>query len=169
LLDPNIAACAGGFSVAGITTPGSMQPQCGRIAGNDSFNPSGMGCSVEDLCSEGWHLCLGAEDVAQSSLLGGCEPANAAVLEFWLTRQVQDDFGNCIPPPGTNNVTGCGSLGGPPLGNNCAPLTTRMRYTECIPTAAWFCGNSSNDGLIEAELVFKISSDEGGVLCCKNP
>jgi len=163
--EPNIAACAGGFDVPSITSPESMSPQCNRISGNDSANPSGTGCSVEDLCSQGWHLCKGAEDVAKSST-SGCEPSSAAIQVFWLTRQVQDINGNCIPPPGSNNITGCGSLGGPPVGG-CDPLTTRMRNIECIPTLAWYCGGN-NDGANEADLVFKISSDEGGVLCCKD-
>ena len=59
---PNIAGCAGGFDVPGVTTAASMQPNCGRISGNSSINPQGTGCSVEDLCSEGWHVCTGAED-----------------------------------------------------------------------------------------------------------
>lgn len=162
---PKIAACSGGFSVAGVTTPDSMSPQCGRVSGNDSVNPNGQGCSVEDLCSEGWHVCHGAMDVAQHSSTGQCEPSIAVTPVFWLTRQAQDEQANCAPPPATNNITGCGTMGGGPS-NTCAPLDRRMRVSECIPTAAWYCGNDNADALIEAQIVFKIGPAEGGVLCC---
>jgi hypothetical protein len=168
MLETKIAACAGGFSVPGVTTPESMQPQCGRISGNDSANPTGDGCSVEDLCAEGWHVCKGAEDVAQHAAAGACDPSAAITPVFWLTRQVQDEVAQCAQPPNVNNITGCGSLGGVP-DVSCAPLDRRMRASECGPTAAWFCGGGNpNDALMEAEIVYKISSDEGGVLCCTN-
>jgi hypothetical protein len=43
-----------------------------------------------------------------------------------------------------------------------------MRYVECYPTLAWYCGQSVGDQFIEAAIVEKIGPDEGGVLCCKN-
>lgn len=165
---PNIAGCAGGFDVPSVTSQASLSPACGRVSGNDSANPTGTGCSVEDLCEQGFHVCTGADDVAQSSSTGQCDPVSAGAIEFWLTRQVQDGQGVCIDPPGTNNITGCGSLGGTPQDpQSCAPLTNRMRVQDCAPTQAWFCGNSAQtDGAIEATLVLKVGPSEGGVLCC---
>ena len=60
---PNIAGCSGGFSVAGVTTQNSMSPQCNRGAGNSSGNTFGNGCSVEDLCAAGWHVCTSSAEV----------------------------------------------------------------------------------------------------------
>lgn len=164
---PDIAGCSGGFSVAGVSTPGSLAPACGRVAGNDSANPTGSGCTVEDLCSEGWHVCLDAADVGSSSSTGQCDPA--APNEFWLTRQVQDSQGTCTQPPAVNNITGCGTLGGSPQDpQSCAPLTNRMRAADCVPTQAWYCGATQADGAIESQLVVKVGPAEGGVLCCRD-
>lgn len=167
---PNIAGCDAGFDVAGVSTPESASPQCNRVSGNDSTNPAGTDCSVEDACSEGWHACHGADDVASHSATGECESTVPINQVFYITHQVQDTAGNCTAPPDTNNITGCGTLGDPPVGENCSPLTNRMRTYECAPTAAWYCGNmnSNGDNGKEAELVQKLSSDEGGVLCCKD-
>lgn len=164
---PDIAGCSGGFSIAGVSTPGSMAPACNRVAGNDSANPEGNGCTVEDLCSVGWHVCLDAADVAASSSTGQCDPA--APNEFWLTRQVQDSQGVCTSPPAVNNITGCGTLGGNPQDPaSCAPLTNRMRASDCVPTQAWYCGSTQADGAIESQLVVKVGPAEGGVICCRD-
>jgi hypothetical protein len=36
-----------------------------------------------------------------------------------------------------------------------------------VPTANWYCGNGGTS-VTEAEIVAKVGSGEGGVLCCKN-
>lgn len=167
---PKIAGCSGGFDVPGVTTPESMAPTCNRMSGNDSANPQGTGCSVEDLCAEGWHVCVDAPEVASTSATGQCDPVADATPVFWLTRQVQDPSGNCIPPPATNNLTGCGNMGGMPINpGSCNPLDHRMRQQDCAPTQNWYCGQTMQDGAIEAQIVVKIGSGEGGVLCCKDP
>jgi hypothetical protein len=163
---PNIAGCSGGWSIVGVTTPGSMQPACNRVSGNDSSNPNGMGCSVEDLCAAGWYVCHGAGDVGAHSSNGQCEPSTGTTQTFWLTRQVQDDQGFCSAPPDTNNITGCGNLGGTPIGG-CDPLVVRMRNYDCIPTQFWACGTTQTGGTTEANIVRKDGPGEGGVLCCK--
>jgi hypothetical protein len=175
---PSIAGCAGGFGIAGITTVQSKTPQCGRVSGNDSANTNGDGCSVEDLCAEGWHVCRDKDDVKESSATGACEPLPAGPLQFWLTRQVQNEDGACSSPPDTNNITGCGTgprSGNPELGDltpahpdSCKPLVVRMRQQECAPSANWDCGANQADQVVEANIVVKIGSGEGGVLCCKD-
>jgi hypothetical protein len=172
----DIAGCAGGFRVAGVTTPESMQPQCARNAGDDSPNPNGEGCSVEDLCSAGWHVCKSAAEVSSKAGFGGCPVFGwNAPDQFWLTRQAQSDGGECAAPPAKNNLTGCGTGFGsdPGWNSKCSPLNRRVNYQACIPTAAWFCGNGKqndpNGGqLNEAEIVQKPSAEEGGVLCCRD-
>jgi len=140
-----------------------MQPACGRVAGDDSTNPNGAGCSVEDLCAVGWHVCKSAADVATSSANKGCAPD--AVNGFWLTRQAQTDGGSCAAPPVDNNPTGCGSIGYVAPGS-CAPLNRWLRYSTCQATPPWSCGTSTQ-GLMEAALVTKNGPAQGGVICCK--
>ena len=60
---PSIAGCAGGWTVPGVLTPASMLPACARAAGNSGLRPNGAGCTVEDLCALGWHVCLGAREL----------------------------------------------------------------------------------------------------------
>jgi hypothetical protein len=160
--EANIAACAGGFQVPGIT--GDARPRCGRNAGNDGADPAGSECGVDDLCAEGWHVCSDASDVATSSSTGSCEPG--ADGSFWLTRQAQDQNGQCAGA-GSNNLLGCGDGLGqqPPAG--CEPLNTELRYTDCLTMDAWDCG-SSDDANFEADVVVKVSEREGGVLCCRD-
>jgi hypothetical protein len=163
---PNIAACAGGFDVAGVTTPASMKPQCGRAAGNDGANPSGMGCSVEDLCAAGWHVCRDAADVAARSSTGGCEEGKGPPV-FWLTRQGKDATGACAPPPAADDLTGCGSMGSE-APDSCKPLLRSLQVSDCIPSKAWFCGSGAQDEHDEAQVVTKTGPGEGGVLCCRD-
>src|SRR5262245_43793563 len=69
---PDVAGCSGGFQVPGVTTPESQAPQCDRMAGNDGSNAVGSGCSVADLCAEGWRVCESADDLGMSSSTGRC-------------------------------------------------------------------------------------------------
>lgn len=166
---PNIAGCSGGFSVAGVTTQNSMSPQCNRIAGNSSANTSGNGCSVEDLCANGWHVCNSSAEVQMKSGTGACDTVSMlSSTAMWITRQSADGPGNCIMG-GHNNILGCvlGNTGALQVGTNCAPLDGEMWYGQCANFAPWQCGNQ-NTALQEADLVTKGGSDHGGVICCKN-
>jgi len=160
--EPAIAGCSGGFQVAGVVTQESKLPQCGRMAGNDSSNPAGTGCSVEDLCAEGWHVCLGAEEVAIKSSSGTCGVSMMSSLNFWITRQPQNTQGSCAAT-GQNNITGCGTLGGLPA--SCYPLDRYMRWFDCDTTMTWFCGTASEQ-YAEAAVVTHDGPAEGGALCC---
>ena len=165
---PNIPACSGGFSVAGVTTSGSMTPQCNRLAGNSSVNPAGNGCSVEDLCAAGWQVCTSASDVQSHSGNGMCDLMGViSATSFWLTRQSEDQNGNCVQG-GHNNIVGCniGMNGGFAPGNNCAPLNYAMWYGMCMNFPPWQCGNAGTP-YTEADLVTKSGADHGGVICCR--
>src|SRR5262245_3879393 len=54
---PTIAACSGAWTIPGLIANDTLVPRCQRRAGNDGANTSGQGCSVADLCAEGWHVC----------------------------------------------------------------------------------------------------------------
>lgn len=165
----NIAGCSGGWSVAGVTTQSSMSPQCGRIAGNTSVNLMGNGCSVEDLCAAGWHVCSSSAEVQMKSGTGVCDTVSMLSSPgFWLTRQSEDMNGNCVQG-GHNNILGCtlGQTGGLAPGQNCAPLDSAMWYGMCQNFPPWQCGNSGTSQS-EADLVTKGGSSGGGVICCRD-
>jgi hypothetical protein len=163
---PNIAACAGGFSVPGVTTGASLQPACGYDAGNDGANPTGQGCSVADLCAPGWHVCVDKDDVAKSAEGGSCPDFPIlAPGAFYLTRQAQDQS-DCAPAPAVNNVVGCGNTGDLVLFQDCDPLNRRLRGFDCGLSQSWDCGGNGTDN--EAEIITKVSADGGGALCCRD-
>jgi hypothetical protein len=159
-----IAGCAGGFTVPGVTTVPSQMPQCNRVAGNNSANANGNGCSIEDLCAAGWHVCMGAAEVASSASTDKCDDT---VNGFWLTRQSQDAAPDdkCGPAPDTNNnVVGCGNIGTATQmanGDDCAPLDRVMHDTDCTIPSTWSCPG------MEAASIVHTGATQGGVLCCK--
>jgi len=163
--EPNIAGCSGAFGVPGTTTVDSMLPQCSRNAGNDGATPAGTGCSIEDLCALGWHVCRSAAEVAHKSSTGQC-PTQPVANTFWLTRQAQNTNLVC-DEYGVNNLIGCGTGIGTTVPNPCPPLNRRMAVSSCASTATWYCGDSSH-AWSESQVVIKNGLTEGGVLCCRN-
>ena len=173
---PEIAGCSGGFELAGVRGVGA---HCGKSAGNDSPNPSGTGCSAEDLCASGWHLCRSAGEVQQASP-DGCE-AVASLPLFFVTAQSGSGCGVCATGDLTNcssnscqrgcfptaemsnDVFGCGGLGAAPDPSTCAPLN-RFGNDLCVSLESpWSCGSN---GVREAYLLVKSSAALGGSLCC---
>jgi hypothetical protein len=154
---PAIAACDGGWDVPGVRPPPSAT--CARSAGDDSGNPAGAGCSAEDLCALGWHLCTGAEDVVDSSP-DACTGMGAEPDTFYATGQ-SSETGNPCTDGGRNDLWGCGTLGAEH--DSCLPLT-RASFDLCQALAPpWDCGQ---DGVNEATNLIKPGGGGGGVLCC---
>jgi hypothetical protein len=184
---PNIAGCSGGFWVPGVLSA-TRAPRCGRAAGNDSPNPSGVGCDVEDLCEEGWHVCASASDVALHSP-SGCAGAAPSGALFFVTRQSSNGCRICATGTNTadppcdgqscvagcaqsdataNDIFGCGSLGGAPDAPTCGVLD-RFGNNLCMDLPPdWACGVAPDPGLTEAEEVVHTGPDHGGALCCRN-
>jgi hypothetical protein len=163
-----VAACSGGWSVPGLLDDRARAPQCARGAGNSGPNPQGKGCSVADLCAEGWHVCEGAADLARSSPTD-CESAIApGYAAFFLVRAGASAQGLCNPDPRTaNDLHGCGSLGQPET-EGCQPLERRLGFSDCQATGGvWACG-ASGEHLNEANLVVKTGATLGGALCCRD-
>jgi hypothetical protein len=163
----DIAGCAGGFRMAGLQGPRTYVPQCNREAGNTGANPSGVGCSVADLCAQGWQVC---EDSAALALRapGGCEEAiPEGFALFFLVRAGASPGGVCAPGSGwQNDLHGCGSFG-MPAHETCAPLDRRLSFSTCQATAGiWSCGDADSH-LQETALVTKAGPALGGVLCCR--
>ena len=180
---PRIAACAGGFSIAGLSR--AFAPTCDRGAGDDGPNPNGVGCSATDLCAPGWHVCVSAADVASHSPDGCAGAADAAPRSFFATRQTGPGCGHCATGadmscdnsscrPGcaqtertTNDIFGCGNLGATPMASSCGVLD---RFSNNLCSALgppWRCDDDPR-GLRESDFVVKPGPGGGGVLCCED-
>ncbi|APR77043.1 Type IV fimbrial biogenesis protein PilY1 [Minicystis rosea] len=175
---PKIAACSGGWSVPGVLS--TLAPACGRMAGNNSGNPSGTGCNVADLCAVGFHVCSGPTEVlARSST--GCGGAAPSAGLFFATRQSSTGCDSCALGTNTdasvcngmscqtgcaqtsltaNDLYGCGSKG---VAVTSCSILDRASGDQCGSLGLpWSCPNDIN----EANVVVKATSAGGGVLCC---
>ncbi|MDI3289140.1 MopE-related protein [Polyangium sp. 15x6] len=178
---PLIAACSGGWSVPGIHT--APVPQCNHVTGNTSPNPNGNGCSAADLCSPGFHVCKGADDVA-SHAPDGCFGVGFTPNVFFATGQGSTGCGICTLGTNTdpdicngcscggdcatteltaNDLFGCGTLGNSNDGN-CGVLDVTSANACGALFAPWQCGGG--DLCAEAHIVTKLGPEGGGVLCC---
>jgi len=190
---PFIAGCSGGWSVGGITRP-DLAPTCDRASGNDSDNPEGAGCSAADLCSPGWHVCLGRAEVAGLSpdgCAGAVPPGTPDKSLFFAVQQNSQADSVCDDSDLGNDVFGCGNLGtvlSPD--KNCGALNrvlASMHAGTCgfneaePPLGPWLCVGGDDSHLHEGSLVKKNgcpsvscsydgnpvdNSGKGGVLCC---
>jgi hypothetical protein len=162
-----IAGCAGGFALPGVT--GNLAPACARQAGDSSSNPTGAGCNAADLCAIGWHVCLDGSDVARHSPTGDCEGCVApGEPRFFLVASGASAMGVCtVNRSAANDLHGCGGLG-EPESPDCAPLTRRMGFADCLTTEkVWSCGTAA-ESTEEAAVVTKGGPTLGGVLCCSD-
>lgn len=159
---PNIAACAGAWALPGILT--TTNPACGRVSGNSSANPNGTGCNVADLCQVGWHVCTTPAEVMTKSNGGGCAAAGIAAQNAFYTLR-QSGNGGAACGVGTNDLFGCGDVGVAPDPASCAPLDRFSNDLCAALPPTWACGANGAD---EAGGVTKTSSDNGGVLCCRD-
>ena len=159
---PTIAGCSGGWDQPGVLAV--APPACGRNAGNDSTNPTGTGCNVEDLCAPGWAVCGSTGDVLTASGGAGCGDATVAGdPDLFFAARVSGPGSAICGASGANDLFGCGNMGGNANGS-CSPLT---RYSNdlCgqLPTGGWSCGAI---GVEEANNVTKTQATGGGVMCC---
>jgi len=165
---PNIAACAGAWQVPGLVAPETLTPQCDRQAGNDGAAIAGGGCSVADLCAEGWHACESAREVSTNAESCADAAMPGAPPAFYITRQrglmMTCDRMNLT---GTNNIFGCGNFGSAAPAA-CAPFVRMLRDADCRANPPWMCTNGPL-GYSVSELidVTKSGPARGGVLCCR--
>jgi hypothetical protein len=179
---PDIAACAGAWSVGGVISE-QLLPTCARGGGDDGIILDGRGCSASDLCAEGWHICATSAEVAAKSPTG-CNGAAPGIAAFFATRQSGTGCaqcatgtltgGNCNNPASctsgcasnvflSNDVFGCGTMGVPPAAS-CAPLNVFSQNNCWALQAPWACSG----GTIEAANIAKSGPESGGVLCCRD-
>lgn len=204
---PQIAGCSGAFAVPGILpfNPG-LAPACSDVrthdtqkrscggTGDDNPNPSGVGCTVADLCAEGWHVCKSVSEVAEFAPTGcaaATRPDDPPL--FFVIRQSSTGCGICASGKSTgpqcqantcaggceqsdaisNDIFGCGNFGLPISNAACGPLN-RFSNDKCVGLAGspWNCdlpGSEDDTGVCEAYTVTKKSPSHGGVLCCAGP
>lgn len=165
---PDIAGCAGAFDQPGILRESADRRTCGSMAGDESGNTAGTGCSAADLCASGWHVCRGPADVDLHSRGGGCEGCiPAREPRFFVAAGGASTTGICTGDVhASNDLHGCGGLG-EPEDESCTPLLRRMGFADCLRTfGVWSCGDSA-DSLQEARVVSKTATTMGGVLCCR--
>ena len=169
---PAIAGCAGGWSVPGLLTERSMAPGCARAAGNDGSNATGIDCTIEDLCADGWHVCRGASELTLMGVAcrdSGIAPATAGGgAMFFATRQRGTAPTGCSPEAtmGSNNLHGCGNFGRVEDPGCAPPLDRQIENTVCAANPPWSC-NDPTSIMTEAMVATKPGSAAGGVLCCR--
>ena len=169
---PAIAGCAGGWSVPGLLTEGSLAPGCARAAGNDGSNATGIDCTVEDLCADGWHVCRGASELTQMGVTcqaSGIAPGTAGGgAMFFATRQRGTAPTGCSAEAtmGSNNLHGCGNFGRVEDPGCAPPLDRQIENTVCAANPPWSCTDPTSI-MTEAMVVTKLGSVRGGVLCCR--
>ncbi len=155
---PDIAACAGGFWVSGVH---DQVPMCDRQAGNDGPVPDGMGCSIEDLCGFGWHVCVSRDEVVAGGL-GDCD-AELWNTQFFATGQSGEGANTCADT-GTNDVYGCGDIGSTDI-FDCEPLNRGTGNLCAELSGPWACDADAFD---EASFIVKTGPSHGGALCCRD-
>ncbi len=166
-----LAACDGAWSIRGVVT--EEPPACDRAAGNDGLNVPGTGCNVSDLCAAGWHVCLGASDVAAHGNDSPCSEIKPPDPDggdqyIYLTRQGGNAEQSCSPDGSTeggDDAWGCGTLG--LLATDCMPLDRHLALGEDTGGCGVFfdCGE---DPAAEGLNVSKPEEKGGGVLCCRD-
>jgi hypothetical protein len=191
---PTIAGCSGAWTVAGVTRP-NLVPTCNRGAGNSGANTEGTGCSVADLCAEGWHVCAGSAEVSLKSATGCADavPPGTPDKSLLFVVSQPSQMNAACSTSGDNDVFGCGNLGIVlDASKGCGPLTRALAseqagscgYNEAEPNLGpWQCIGGADSHLHEGALVTKKgcpnhscsydgapigSSDKGGVLCCQD-
>ncbi len=169
---PSIAGCSGGWSVPGLVSERSMTPGCARAAGNDGSNPTGIECTVEDLCADGWHVCRGASELTLQGVScgdAGIGPVTApGGAMFFTTRQRGTPPTGCSPgaTTGSNNLHGCGNFGRVEDPGCAPPLDRQIEHTVCAANPPWSCSDPVSI-MTEAMVATKSAPAAGGVLCCR--
>ena len=119
---------------------------------------------VEDLCSEGWHVCMDRTEVMDDGV-ANCndETISWGGNSFYATRQSGEGANTCNPT-GLNDVFGCGDVGYTNI-EGCAPLNRGSANLCNQLPAPWECGVSITQ---EADFIVKPDPQFGGVLCCRD-
>ena len=200
---PFIAGCSGGFSIGGVMpfAPKSIAQcpsvvatdttvaRCNHAAGDDSSNPNGVGCDVEDLCEPGFHVCKSSSDVGAHSP-SGCDGATVSGDPplFFVTRQSSNGCGICATGSSTgpqcdseactpgcaetertsNDAFGCGNVAPQVTLQDCDPLDSfTNNLCDDLNGSSWSC-SADPTGFCEAYVLSHLDATFGGALCCRD-
>lgn len=163
---PALAACAGAWSIPGLRPDPPVS--CNRAGGDDGARPAGVGCSANDLCATGWHVCRTRLEVYERlpATDRSCALLGAEEGMLFVTAQSGVPGGGCTET-GTNDVVGCGTYGIGLTEPTCEPLD-RSSDNMCFTiksVGGWECPDP------DSELTTIRKSDPtagGGVLCCRD-
>ncbi len=183
---PDIAGCAGGWSLPGIfPAPERSKDVACATNGDDSLtSPKGVGCASVDLCATGWHICKGGE-VSSRTGGQGCLAGSYGPNEFYAASSSGTGCGHCASPEKTsvdpalctsvgcgtncrqrldlnNDFFGCGTGG---LASGSCEFN-RFSNDQCnaLSVGGWSCP----DSVSESTKVIKNDSTGGGVMCCRD-
>jgi hypothetical protein len=157
---PNVASCAGGWSVAGLLAAVS----CSRNSGDDGNNSSGTGCAAADLCATGWSICASGASARDVSGLNTCSNAYPPFSTGLFFASLQSSTGGAgCTATGTNDIWGCATseVGTTPA---CATLNRKAANLCSNMPSSWACGS---DNGAEQTNVTK-DAGGGGVICCRD-
>ncbi|MEO8877097.1 MAG: hypothetical protein ABI461_16005 [Polyangiaceae bacterium] len=154
---PSVAGCSGGWTIPGL---GPLDT-CNRDGGTGK---GGSGCSAQDLCAAGWHVCVAVAEAVRNGV-SACPPFTAQDLdagEFYTSAQRSGGVAVCLDPApdaGADDIFGCGTFGGST--GSCSAFT---HYLGTFQTnlGEWSVGS---DDHAEWNNVTK-GPQNGGVLCC---
>ncbi len=179
---PDIAACAGGFSVPGVFPPPARVggAACATTGNSSLSNVNGLGCSASDLCGVGWHLCRGGVVPLATGGLS-CAATTFPVDEFYVAAVSGTGCEMCALAANTvtagctsssctascrerndltNGLFGCGT-GRASAG--CELTVTAGNRCADAPLGLWSCPSDTG----ESTAVTKAEAAGGGVLCCR--
>jgi hypothetical protein len=190
----SVVACTGAWTVAGGIGPGTRTalPGCERAAGSNAARAS-EGCTIEDLCRDGWHVCWGRPEV--SGWIGDTRITDecSALPGFFATREhgigcsgMGGDASvgaSSVDASASTHIYGCGGVqaansstqrnsssyaGVSTSGDTCTPLASALTVTSLASTStSWSTGDGATAADVRHLRKLPASSEVGGVLCCR--
>jgi hypothetical protein len=159
-LHPGVAGCAGAFLTHGMLTKSEAGSPCHKRGGNDATNglSNGLGCSADDLCGGGWHVCVSATEFVDS--IGTCAEDSGAPEGGIFYASATRGTGSllCDGDGGTNDLFGCGATGAG-VGAGCGAFNASLSTFK--PISYWLLGGAATE-LVDVQK----QAGLGGVLCC---
>jgi hypothetical protein len=159
-----VAFCYAAWDIPGVDVKrdaGVLQPKCGRLP--DLQSPPGHGCTVEDNCAPGWHVCASLVDATSAGLSCGVAPTG-----FWVTHQLVGALGDCASDAPVAPV-GCGENVSYPVRQllGCQPFDAALSLMSCGGSnGVWSCTMDLPSGATAATTLTKPPVRQDGVICC---
>jgi hypothetical protein len=166
---PDVAGCAGSFSVAGLIDQSGklVQAACNRSAGNDGLLRSGVGCSASDLCQAGWKICETSDAFFLDTRSRFCSSSDIISQPSVFLSAINvssSDCSNSLSPIFTDGGFGCGNVN---TGSYCQYYDVDFAFNSHVTCSnlpnSWNC----NGPLFDLRNIANSEAAGGGVLCCR--